>query len=314
MRYRLYYAGYDLATGLEQIGLATSDDLRTWKRAVQNPIIPVGSAGECDAAQTSNPCVLKVDSVFKMWYHGKAADGRIAICYAESGDGIVWNVHKGPVLASQREEAGVYRAGFQQPHVLFDAERSVYRMWYARQTEIRSTIGYAESPDGLAWTIQKEDILVPAEPWEGELLYYPFVEKKTVGSYELWYTSRASGQRWQTGSASSHDGRVWSKDLRNPILPHRLLPRAVRRFVDTYFGFLRSQCAKAMNGTGSPFLFEADGRELMLAHDAGIKGRLSIGLYEYGGGKWHIRERDILARGAGAWDGYFQADPFLFME
>ncbi len=160
MQYRLYYAGYDRATGLEQIGLATSDDLHTWKRATQGPIIPVGSAGECDAVQTSNPCVVKIGSTYKMWYHGKAKDGRTAICYAESSDGIAWNVHTGPVLAAPVEEAGVYRAGFQQPHVLFDAKRGIYRMWYARQKKEQSTIGYAESSDGVAWTIQKEDILV----------------------------------------------------------------------------------------------------------------------------------------------------------
>lgn len=312
--YKLYYAGYDLATGLEQIGLATSDDLRTWKRAAQNPIIPVGSAGECDAVQTSNPCVLKINGIYKMWYHGKAADGRTAICYAESEDGISWKVQQGPILAAPPEEAGVYRAGYQQPHVLFDSERSVYRMWYARQTDARTSFGYAESPDGRTWTIRKEDILMPTESWEGPYLYYPFVKKNTDGSYELWYTSRAPGRRWQTGRAFSDDGIVWKKDEKNPILPHSLLPRTIRRIADSYLGFLRALFAKAMNGSGSPFLFEMGGQQFMITHDAGIKGRLSVSLYELTPAGWRVKARDILARGADGWDGYFQADPFLLVE
>jgi predicted GH43/DUF377 family glycosyl hydrolase len=311
--YKLYYAGYNLATGLEQIGLATSDDLKVWKRATKNPIIPVGSAGECDAAQTSNPCVLKVGATFKMWYHGKAVDGRTSICYAESEDGVVWQVNHGPVLSAPREEVGVYRAGFQQPHVLYDTEHSTYRMWFTRQTEALATIGYAESSDGRAWTIQKEDILVPAESWEGPYLYYPFVQKKADGSYELWYTSRAPGRRWQSGRAFSHDGIAWTKDPLNPIAPHRLLPRKIRHLADSYLGSFRTFFAKAMNGTGSPFLFETGGRQLMLAHDVGIKGKLSVGLYEFAHNEWRVQKRDILAQGTSEWDSYFQADPYLLI-
>jgi hypothetical protein len=187
-------------------------------------------------------------------------------------------------------------------------------MWYARQTDARATFGYAESSDGRAWVIVKEDILVPTESWEGSLLYYPFVRQCADGSYELWYTARALGRRWQTGRAFSHDGITWEKDSRNPLIPLRLLSRTVRRLADTYLGALRARVAKALNGTSSPFLFEADGRELMLAHDVGIKGRLSIGLYEFVHTTWHARTHDILAHGAQVWDGYFQADPFLFIE
>jgi hypothetical protein len=186
-------------------------------------------------------------------------------------------------------------------------------MWYTRQTEARATIGYAESFDGRIWEIRNKDIVVPTESWEGPYLYYPFVKKNIDGSYELWYTSRAPGRRWQSGRAFSHDGIVWKKDPLNPIVPHRLLPRKIRHLADFYLGSFRTFFAKAMNGTGSPFLFEVDGRHLMLAHDAGIKGIISIGLYEFAHNEWRVQKRDILAQGAGGWDGYFQADPYLFI-
>jgi hypothetical protein len=249
-----------------------------------------------------------------MWYHGKAADGRVSVCYAESTDGVRWDVSPGPVLAASPEEAGSYRAGFQQPHVLFDEKTGKYRMWFARQTPNRTSIGYAESPDGRAWDVQKKDCLVPTEKWENGYLYYPFVRQMGDGTYELWYTTRAIGRRWQIGNAVSKDGLTWGKNPKNPVLPSHLLPYRVRQIIDTALSATKGVFAKALNGTGSPFLFAVAGRPLMIVHDVGIQGRLSISMYEYRNGTWLAQTRDILQRGADSWDNYFQADPFLLIE
>ncbi len=310
-KYCLYYAGLDSPDSVEQIGLAISDDLRQWSQVQNSPVIPVGSAGAADAAQTSNPCVIKRDGRYRMWYQGKSVDGRTSVCYAESPDGIVWTADHEPVLSPDQAERGVYRAGFQHPHVVFDTARNVYRMWYVRQTEEKSVIGYAESSDGRHWLVVNGNVLTPEQQWEGSHVYYPFVRALADDSYELWYTGRSPGRTWQTGRATSKDGLVWAKDRANPILPPTMRGRRVRRILDIILGSLRFTVVKSLNGVASPFFFAADGRELLLTHDAGIRGRLSISLYERSSDAWHLKEHDVLASGARQWDAYFQADPFL---
>jgi len=168
MAYFLYYAGYEKSSGLEQIGLATSMDLHTWKRVSPKPIIPAGSAGECDIEQTSNPCVLKHEGRFKMWYQGRSSSGAASVCFAESPDGIVWQVKKGPVLAPAGEG---YRVGYHQPHVLFNEAKSCFQMWVTLHDGSASKIVYAESSDGLSWNFLENNAVAPeGEQGAGEAL------------------------------------------------------------------------------------------------------------------------------------------------
>lgn len=308
--YRLYYAGYNQGNNVEQIGLATSHDLINWKRVSRDPLIPLGASGEADAAQTSNPCVVKAGGAYHMWYQGKALDGRISICHAVSPDGLRFTADKESVLSPSIEEQNTYRAGFHQPHVLFDAPAQRFQMWFVRQTEEGSVIGYAQSSDAVTWTIQEQPVLSPTEAWEGNHLYYPFV-RRTASGYELWYTGRSEGGTWQTGRATSVDGVNWTRDAQNPILPHTLRPISSRANFTKFLRPFRKSVAKDLNGSASPCIIDIAGTEYLFAHDVGVTGRLSIGVYENRNGKWGVRTHDILQKGASSWDSYFQADPFI---
>jgi predicted GH43/DUF377 family glycosyl hydrolase len=309
--YFLYYAGYSRATGLEQIGLATSGDLETWQRAAHNPIIPAGSAGACDEAQTSNPCVLKVGGIYKMWYQGKAKSGQLSVCYAESLDGREWKAHRGPVLASTTSG---FRAGYHQPHVLFDEVRNLYRMWVTHHKEKDSTIAYAESADGLSWEIKDDALVVSETLWETPRLCYPYIRKIT-GGFELWYTGRSPGHIWMIGSAKSPDGLVWHKDPHNPLVPS-VRSKWMWRFLANLFARLGMQTLHNAYGAASPFVFEHEEKTYMLTHDSGGRRRLSMGLYcsTDRGRTWKKIKTNVLAEGAGKWESYFQADPFLFIQ
>ena len=56
------------------------------------------------------------------------------------------------------------------PHVLWDAEKRLYRMWYSAGEQYEpNSIGYATSPDGLHWTRHLKNPVFaadPARPWE----------------------------------------------------------------------------------------------------------------------------------------------------
>ncbi|WP_346344716.1 hypothetical protein [Sphingomonas sp. dw_22] len=69
-----YYLFYNAKTHdtpwLEQIGVATSLDLKNWKRHPGNPIVKVGEPGSNDARFAANPYVLRYRGMWAMYYYG----------------------------------------------------------------------------------------------------------------------------------------------------------------------------------------------------------------------------------------------------
>lgn len=76
--YHLFYnAKNDRERGwIEQTGLATSRDLKTWTRYPGNPILKVGPPGAWDARFASDPAVLRRGSLWALYYYGLADNGR----------------------------------------------------------------------------------------------------------------------------------------------------------------------------------------------------------------------------------------------
>ncbi|GAA3907470.1 hypothetical protein [Microbacterium invictum] len=75
---------------IEQTGLATSTDLRTWTRVGTQPVLPVGGAGAFDERFASDPCVLRDADHWVMFYFGLAGDGHAREGYATSRDLVTW--------------------------------------------------------------------------------------------------------------------------------------------------------------------------------------------------------------------------------
>ncbi|WP_245968351.1 hypothetical protein [Hephaestia caeni] len=69
--YYLFYNAKNHDTPwLEQIGVATSRDLKTWRRHPGNPILKVGEPGSNDARFVANPCVMRHNGLWVMYYYG----------------------------------------------------------------------------------------------------------------------------------------------------------------------------------------------------------------------------------------------------
>lgn len=60
----------------EQIGFATSTDLKHWKRYEGNPVIPNGTSGSPDERFASDPCVLLYRDTWAAFYYGLDARGK----------------------------------------------------------------------------------------------------------------------------------------------------------------------------------------------------------------------------------------------
>ena len=156
---RRYVMYYDATTGgIQQIGLAYSDDGIAWTRYTDaaTPIFPNGGAGTWDATHvTSGTVRQKLDGTWEMWYSG--GDGRAdeGIGYATSPDGLVWTRDpNNPIAALGGFGAfgGLGAPGTWNdirnytPMVLFDANgfdgngpACYYKMWRTGRTNTPST-------------------------------------------------------------------------------------------------------------------------------------------------------------------------------
>ncbi|HWA11819.1 MAG TPA: hypothetical protein VHA15_01870 [Burkholderiales bacterium] len=184
----LYYLGWNLGVTVpwrNSIGLAIardgSDHFEKWSAA------PVMDRGPTDPYSISYPWVVREGDRWRMWYGSNLSwgteqrDMAHLIKYAESDDGIHWR-RDGRIaipFAAPDEYA------MSKPCVFQHGGR--YRMWYSyRGTAYR--IGYAESPDGLAWT--RLDHLAGIGPsetgWDAESVEYPNVFRHEERTYMLY--------------------------------------------------------------------------------------------------------------------------------
>lgn len=178
-RDHLYYSGWHLGVTVPfyfHVGCAVSDDGgATFRKVSPSPVLGRTAA---DPFLTASPCVLVEDGVWRMWYvsgTGWEAEGAepkhyYHIRYAESSDGVEWrgDGHVCIDYASPDEYA------IARPSVVRDG--GVYRMWYTyRGAAYR--LGYAESPDGLAWTRMDDRVGIDVSPegWDSEMLAYAHV-------------------------------------------------------------------------------------------------------------------------------------------
>lgn len=70
----------------EQTGVATSSDMKTWRRYEGNPIIPNGGAGSWDERFASDPCVLLDGGRWIFYYYGFDKKGKARDLLAVGND------------------------------------------------------------------------------------------------------------------------------------------------------------------------------------------------------------------------------------
>jgi uncharacterized repeat protein (TIGR01451 family) len=219
--YHMYYT--DRSVIPEIVRHRTSADGLAW--SASTVVLQSGAAGSWDDDGVVVSSVLVEGGVLKMWYTGRGTTGPVnQIGYATSPDGVVWTKHAGnPVMsvgaAGQWDSARVREASV--VHV-----GSTYHMWYGgTDNHPIYRIGYATSPDGLAWTKNAANPVLgmgAANTWDDATVYAPQVVHYG-GTFHMWYSAGdgpATNTAWQIGYASScdQDGVTWVKDLDNPVL------------------------------------------------------------------------------------------------
>lgn len=307
MNYKLYYAGFNNKTKEEQIGLVSSSDFLNWDYFGSEPIIPIGKEGESDSSQTSNPCVVKHNGVYKMWYQGRSIDGSISICYTESKDGLTWG-DSSSVFALDENESIEYRGGFHHPHVIFDSVHQIYKMWLIYYKNNRTNLGYTESENGIKW--KEIEITNLCSDSDNLKYWYPFVLKEN-NKYRMWFTKK-NNRNWSIEYAESFDGVKWNFESNKPLIFSRL----------SWLYFVFESLAKiglaidvSIYGIGSPYVWKEDNIYYLIGHSVGPRGKLFISKYVSDDGlSWTKLKNNILPKPISAWNNFFQADPYLYVE
>ncbi|MDG1896372.1 MAG: hypothetical protein P8J37_15830 [Fuerstiella sp.] len=213
--YHLWYSGSTgtVANRVFEMGLATSEDGRTFSRHSPNPVYRFGDQQHSVLTPTllrrNDGTPLRENGKFRMWFsstHFSGGTGHHALYETRSVDGVDWEQPSEPLLEH------VY-----SPTILKD--NAGYHMWYTDVSGATWVFRYAVSSDGRTWRVHPDPVFRPKAIWEKSRIFYPTVLKLN-DIFVMWYGSYWSKRPNTTaiGVAASVDGIRWFRNPHSPVL------------------------------------------------------------------------------------------------
>ena len=195
-----------------------------WVKHEGNPIL----TGQADSwyEDIAVAVVIHEENTFKMWFSASeqawSASKGHSIGYAESDDGLEWEVREDPVIPVG-PDGSWYRSKW--PGTVLRINDTL-KMWYGASADAFNyhfSMGYAWSVDEHFWNIDTVPLLGPGEPgsWDDSGNHHPKVHFDGT-TYHMWFNGFTGGAFGpdQIGYATSTDGIHWEKDtLHNPVFP-----------------------------------------------------------------------------------------------
>ncbi len=201
----------------KSVAVVESPDGVHW---AEPPTVVLGPRRETGWEDDINrPVVLRLQDGYHMWYTGQAA-GHSAIGYATSRDGVQWQrASNKPVLSAAKAWEKV---AVMCPHVLWDSERRLFRMWYSGGDQYEpDAVGYATSHAGLAWQKHEQNPVFRPDRslgWERQKVTGVQVIQ-SAGWHLMFYIGFRDVDHAQIGVARSRDGITgWERHPANPII------------------------------------------------------------------------------------------------
>jgi predicted GH43/DUF377 family glycosyl hydrolase len=181
------------------------------------PQIVLGPTSTGWEDDVNRPSVVKVGSVYHMWYTGQF-HGHSSIGHATSADGIHWDRLAKPVIEADQPWEKV---AVMCPSVLWDAHAKEFRMWFSGGEQYEpDAIGYAVSKDGTHWQKNVGPIFEadPSNRWEQYKVTACQVLEWQDWHY-MFYIGFRDIDHAQIGIARSKDGiSHWQRMKGNPII------------------------------------------------------------------------------------------------
>lgn len=223
-----------------------------WKTNSRETNISNVHAGNIIGTGVADPCVVKVDETYHIWYTGISkvnGNNFYTIRYAYSADGIAWKNDNPSNIVLAPTAASLDNGGVRVGAVIWDNESEEFKMWYRGQVNDGSTNngkwyiyfarskrpddGWIKHPNTYESTDQKPPtpVIKPRFAFENNSLgdltaikerYYDGY--RYYYCYKIWYA--ANGDKSGTPSfpllnrimfATSADGITWDKAT-TPVL------------------------------------------------------------------------------------------------
>lgn len=221
-RYRIYFSPRD-RLGRSNVSWLDVDIRKPTEvlRLSDMPILEPGAAGRFDDNGAMVSWIVEHEGVERCYFQGwnlrvtVAFHVAIGLAMRRSGDieRPFERISAGPIM--DRCMAEPYFTG--NPAVLIESERS--RMWYLSgrlwtkhngRPSPSYDIHYAESSDGVRWTITGTEALSFAHPGEVAIARFCPI-READGRYRAWYSYRGNDWGYRIGYAVSPDGCSWTR-------------------------------------------------------------------------------------------------------
>ncbi len=190
-----------------------------WTKYANNPVFDVGAANSWDDIDVFRPSVLFDGTTYHMWYTGDRGGTPRLIGYATSPDGLTWTRYANNPVVNAGPVGSWDARGARFAEVISDG--GVFKMWYTGfDAAGKNQIGYATSPDGIAWTKSENNPVLElgtAGTWDEMAIHDPTVVKDG-STYKMWYAASGATGNNDIGYATSPDGINWTKYSGSPVL------------------------------------------------------------------------------------------------
>jgi predicted GH43/DUF377 family glycosyl hydrolase len=156
--YYLFYNAKNQTTGpwFEQTGVAISQDLKHWERYSGNPVLHNGPRGAFDDLFCSDPCVLRCDDRWVMFYFGNCSDGHARDSAAVSDDLLNWE-KIGEVLVDTGPEGSLDSTHAHKAGLISDGNR-LYHFYCAVSPAQNQKMGEIEHNEVRGITFARNEI------------------------------------------------------------------------------------------------------------------------------------------------------------
>jgi len=217
--YFMYYTIPD-GTKPEQngwhIGIATSEDMKTWEKSGE--ILP---AAEYEKNGLCAPDAEVIGGKVHLFYQTYGNGPKDAICHAVSDDGIHFMRDETNPIFSPKGDWNVGRAI--DADVFIDGD-SAFLYWATRDPDYKQQligVSIAALSGGFkrgSWRqISTEPLLKPELDWEMNCIEAPSVFKEN-GKFYMFYAGAYNSEGQQIGLATSNDGLRWERVSTEPAL------------------------------------------------------------------------------------------------